>query len=270
MKKSLIMFGALLAVSVCAAEVDEHTLFHCSFDEKLEADSAAGSTILKGHASITENNGGKSGEALIMKYDQCISPSEISGQYKFLIASPKDNINVKSGTLEMWIKMGDQAEKMPRAQIFSYLAAFTYTDMTMGQKSEWANLRISYHHFTKPQWTIQMELNDKHEKVVYKGADWMKNHPRSIILKHDITDWVSKKDWHHVAVTWEGKMVQLFIDGKLVDSQMTRFNGLLNTPVNTFYIGGQYGQSNMALPCFIDEFQISDIVRYKTDFTPGK
>lgn len=269
MKKSLLMLGALLAFSANAAEIDENTLFYCSFDEKLEADSAAGSTMLKGHASITENNGGKSGEALFIKYAQCTNPDEVTAQYKFLSAVPQKNCKQETGTLELWVRIGDQ-DKLPRAQIFSYLVDFCNYNSKFGQKAEWASLRLSYHHFQKPQWTLQFEMNDKDADRLYQGADWMKNHARTISLKHDVTEWVAKKDWHHVAVTWEGKLIQLFIDGKLVDSKETRFNGLLNKPLSSLYIGGLYGASNMALPCYIDELQISDVVRYKTDFTPGK
>ncbi len=270
-KKFLTMCAFCAGLEVCADGIDEHTLFYCSFDQKLEADSAAGGTSLKGHAAITENKGGKAGEALIVRNAECVSPSEINGPYKFLQAQPKGNYNAKTGTVEMWVKLGEaRKNQMPKAELFTVLFLLARGD-NFGQIAEWATLRLVYNHWStiKTKWYLEFEINDKDTPREFKGSDWNKNSIRAVRGKCPIESW-TEKEWHHVALTWNKKQIQLFVDGKLVNSQNTRFDGILKEPANRLFIGGSYGAGNYALPCLIDELRISDNVRCKTDFIPGK
>jgi hypothetical protein len=270
-RKALTMCAFCAGFAVCVAGVDDHTLFYCSFDQKLKADFAVGATSLKGQAAITKNKGGKVGEALIVRNAECVSPFEVKGPYKFLQALPKGNYNTKTGTVEMWVKMGEPKKtNMPKSELYTVLLLLARSD-NFGQKAEWMTLRLVYNHWSsiKAKWYLEFEINDKDAPREFKGADWVKNHLRACRYKFPIESW-TEKEWHHVALTWNKKQFQLFIDGKLVNSMNTRFDGILKEAANQLFIGGNYGTGNYALPCLIDELQISDNVRYENDFIPGK
>ncbi len=274
MKKIIIGCLFCAGLSVMGTEADEHTLFYCSFDKKLEADSAAGANSFKGHASLTTDNGGKFGEALIIRDEECVSPSEIKALYKFLKAQPKDNYNAKTGTLEMWFKLGAPVKNFPDkvSNLSSVLYSISHYD-NFGQPSQWMTLRLVYSRWQinlgKNRWFIEVEINDKDKPRQYNGQDWLKNQKRAERFRYIIDHW-TEKEWHHLAFTWDKQQFQLFVDGKSVAARKCRFNGILAEPATKLLIGGSYGKENYALPCLIDELHVSDIVRYQKDFTPGK
>lgn len=76
-------------------------------------------------------------------------------------------------------------------------------------------------------------------------------------VAYNISDWQSES-WHHVAATWSGHNIALYIDGVLRDSSSSA-----NVPdvlSGSFYIGSTTGGNEQANADF-DEFRISDIPR---------
>jgi len=71
-------------------------------------------------------------------------------------------------------------------------------------------------------------------------------------------------EWHHLAGTYDGTTVKLYVDGKLVGS--ANKSGAIGTNSNDITIGGN------GWPAYfngvIDEVRISNVVRYTANFTP--
>ncbi len=100
--------------------------------------------------------------------------------------------------------------------------------------------------------------------------------------------------WHHIAATWDlpRAHLQLFVDGKLVGSRgpgdkpwagslahtaPTKTKGLgisdqdnRTMPMQAFIGGDQTWSEGRAAEAVLDEFRISDAVRYLADFTPPR
>ena len=72
-------------------------------------------------------------------------------------------------------------------------------------------------------------------------------------------------DWHHVAFVSHSGTVTLYIDGRAVDSGATKN---VSFPNQDFVIGGRTIGTNVNNENYLDEFRISDIARWTSDFTP--
>jgi len=72
-----------------------------------------------------------------------------------------------------------------------------------------------------------------------------------------VADWRAG-DWHHLAITWQGVDMSLFVDGWLV--AQTSCGGTAQPTASTFYIGSGIG-GELAVDALIDELRISDIPR---------
>ena len=73
--------------------------------------------------------------------------------------------------------------------------------------------------------------------------------------------------WYNLAVTYNGSIMKMFLDGNLI--QETAATGLIASNTYPLTIGGQNGNFwNRNLNGQIDEVRISSIARYSTNFTP--
>ena len=73
--------------------------------------------------------------------------------------------------------------------------------------------------------------------------------------------------WYNLAVTYDGSIMKMFLDGSLV--QQTVGTNLIEANTFPLTIGGQNGNFwNRNLNGQIDEIRISSIARYDTNFTP--
>jgi hypothetical protein len=70
--------------------------------------------------------------------------------------------------------------------------------------------------------------------------------------------------WTHFAVTWDGSKVCMYIDGTLQGSYT---DATITFSPSTFYIGSS--TTSNAWTGYIDEFRISNIVRWTGNFTPS-
>jgi hypothetical protein len=76
-------------------------------------------------------------------------------------------------------------------------------------------------------------------------------------VAYNVGHWQSE-EWHHVAATWEGNTIALYVDGQQQDSSDTA--GTPDTQADLMYIGSSAWHDQQA-NAEIDEFRISDIPR---------
>ncbi|MGQ9787564.1 MAG: LamG-like jellyroll fold domain-containing protein, partial [Anaerolineae bacterium] len=76
-------------------------------------------------------------------------------------------------------------------------------------------------------------------------------------VAYNIAHWQAG-EWHHIAATWEGTSIALFVDGQQRDSSNTA--RLPDTLADTIYIGSSLWHDQQA-NAVIDELRISDIPR---------
>ncbi len=76
--------------------------------------------------------------------------------------------------------------------------------------------------------------------------------------------------WFHVAVSYDGNMARLFLNGKLVDSSSNP-NFKLSSSTTALNIGARYWDGySRYLDGKLDEIRISDTARYINNFTPDR
>ena len=223
---------------------DEHTLFLCHYNSSLDADYAKGDPRGMGKANLTSGGNGYFGEGLVAskKYK-----GEIQGivlGFKGLSYDISKNLNLDEGTLEMWVNLLVDLEKMKgtRRVLFRY----------------------RYVQQKKVKRQVMLYIGENLRLIFYesKGGDnWASQTCAGTI------NW-KKGEWHHIAVTWSKKKGEkaLFVDGVL--QQKGPFRGLPE-PSQDFpkmYIGSGTEGGIWALEGIIDEFRISNIVRYTDNF----
>ena len=79
---------------------------------------------------------------------------------------------------------------------------------------------------------------------------------------------ITSNTWAHIAVVRYQGEYMLFVDGKLYQKEY--MNPKINN--NIFAIGARYSSGNTSAPVdfYIDEFRISNIARWTSDFTPNE
>lgn len=80
------------------------------------------------------------------------------------------------------------------------------------------------------------------------------------------SDLVALNSWNHVALTFDGTVSRLFLNGKL---QSSNSNLISVTDLGTIVIGTTAGGYTYQYHGYIDELRISNIARWSSDFTPG-
>jgi hypothetical protein len=78
---------------------------------------------------------------------------------------------------------------------------------------------------------------------------------------------VKPREWHHIAITYDGGNMCCWIDGMNSSSNGTGFGAISNAN-SKLYIGGAPTGERSYFHGEIKEVRISDIARYKNDFTP--
>jgi len=79
---------------------------------------------------------------------------------------------------------------------------------------------------------------------------------------------VEKEKWTHVATTWDGKLVLMYVNGKKSSVKKEIVGKALNVTNSTFKVGRRLrGEpSHSAFFGFIDEVRVSKVLRYTEDF----
>jgi hypothetical protein len=81
----------------------------------------------------------------------------------------------------------------------------------------------------------------------------------------NVADWKAG-EWHHLAFTWEGTAMVLYVDGRVVAQAICE--GVANPGASSFYVGSGIG-GNQSVDGIIDEFRISDMPRLGNSDTAG-
>ncbi len=77
------------------------------------------------------------------------------------------------------------------------------------------------------------------------------------------TNTVSLNVWQHVAGTYDGSMIRLYVNGLLVDSQSVNVN--FSSGLQNLTIGNWSNSGNRAFPGIIDEVRIWNVVRTRAE-----
>lgn len=83
-------------------------------------------------------------------------------------------------------------------------------------------------------------------------------------LVYNFKDYFKQGDWNHIAVTSENKYHRFFINGMMIGSR-PNFNPYLR--IHNLCIGGRQGPGQ-ATDGYYDEFRISNVARWTSNFTP--
>jgi len=260
-----ILFG-LCRITVAGPLVaDDHTLFLAHYDKSLTADFAKGNArTVAGAAAITSGKKGKFDEGVNCTTGPATDANGQSIQFTQLSYDSKNNIDLARGTVEFWTRLADAGNVLPGKLRLRY-----FFDIPTSEKDSVSNIiRV----------TIVMTERD--------GTQILYAFPGTLIAQGVSTGhgesisipilWRSD-EWHHIAFTWDGTRAVLFADGK-ASAPLPLPGGLFGgNKTNTdalegvFLIGGLFksGPGN-APDGVIDEFRISNNVRYINDFDPSK
>lgn len=226
MRTAAVALAVLAVACMTAIAAPEGLLFYASFDEGFRPDHAAGPTTAVAQCSITEDGGGRTGEALIAR-------SGFRGIEPFL--SPwyltAGNIDREHGTIEMWINPGEHLFEDPDDRRI-YIHWWVERDRHLAPK------------------VFRIDTNDGNLRVFEQDvADGdYSNHMVTPI------DW-QPGDWHHVAYTWSGEDRVVYIDG--VEANRSEPGRGLPTLGHFFRIGaGNWGFGYAE--ALVDEVRIWD------------
>lgn len=76
---------------------------------------------------------------------------------------------------------------------------------------------------------------------------------------------ITNGSWHHYAIVSDGSNVHLYVNGNKVTSAAIKSVSFLSTDLT---IGGRTSNNNVPNGNYLDEFRISNIVRWTGNFTP--
>lgn len=189
---SAVLAALAVACGVALAGPDG-LLFYASFDDGFRPDVAAGSGTAVAQCSITNDGGGRTGEALI-------AHSGFRGIEPFL--SPwyltAGNIDRDSGTIELWIKPSEGLFDDPQERRI-YIHWWVERDRHLAPKvfridTRGGNLRVFE----------QDVADDEYSNHMVTPVDWRPG------------------EWHHVAYTWSDGQRVVYIDGDEVNRSSPR------------------------------------------------
>lgn len=81
---------------------------------------------------------------------------------------------------------------------------------------------------------------------------------------YNFKNYFKQGDWNHIAVTSENNYHRFFINGNMIDSKQN-YSPYLRT--HNLCIGGRQGEGQ-ATEGYYDEFRISNVARWTSNFTP--
>ena len=251
----------ILAGTVLSGELvpDDKTLFLCNFNDKIDADFAKGAAgRLKGNAGITRDKGGKYGEGLICKEGMVSTILGIDTPYYQMDFPMAGNINLKEGTLEFWTKM-DFSRKLPEGKDFCLYYFIDIPTNLTDQKGLQKRVTL----------VVQEIRGASPEKIPGKEVFHYFMGTGEAITSS--VEW-QPNEWHHVAITWNETETSLFLDGRKIGSKPLKgglFEGKQSVCKESFLIGGLWNSLSSSGPDgVLDEFRISNTVRYTDNFTP--
>ena len=246
MKKGLVLglFCLMMMVHNLWAQPfspDENTLFLCHFDKTIAPDYAKGNKefLKKSSAKLTRE--GKFGSALFASRKPSIDifdPTDYLQKKPFLGINyfSEGNIDSKMGTIEMWVKPYFSLGAPDKIHVY-YLFS-TKTDE--GGK-----------------FIIALITGAEKQGVVFSISD-----PGENLKEYGRVDWkvgLTTEKWHHIAFTWDEKELSIWFDNEKRGSRSRP----ASFPVGkTFAIGGSGYKARGITDGLIDEFRISNIIRY--------
>lgn len=239
--------------------VDTNTLFLAHFNKSTDADFANGSpSHSRGTGGLSRGGGGKYGEALVCQTGTVTTPSGDSATYQQMAFSLDDNLDLRKGTLEFWLK----CDFSKKAAGPNGLKLFYLFDIPSHLKNQSGNQRRMtvvvrevlegdgktkryFHYFAGME--LQSRINSEGVPIEWKAGEW-----------------------HHVAVTWNDKEAALFLDGAKQGTDSISgglFGADRSACEGMFWVGGLSNASD-AHEGLIDELRISNTLRYGDDFKP--
>lgn len=230
-----------MVFSSIAAQAESGLIFEADFTKSLNAKHAEGDpTAHTGTAQLTKEGG---------MFGKDADPS----LYQTVIFSREANINPDAGTLEFWFRPADDDAEAPVRYLF---------DLPTSVQNEAGNLQ---------RFVIAISGTGQERTLnVFPGNQG----PNAVIAVP--VSWDTKK-WHHVALTWDGSTVRLFLDGKEVADKPTGgglFDGDSDLKTAIGQIFGIGGLTDAAIAnsanAEITGFKIFDHPVYERDFQPKR
>ncbi|NLO05648.1 MAG: hypothetical protein GX131_07425 [candidate division WS1 bacterium] len=217
--RSVIFCSFMLVIAAVAAvmaqtPIDQHTTFMASFDNKVEPDYAAGDwrAAPSGEVELVD---GRFGQALHI-------PSGRSVAY-----NAGDKINLSAGTIEFWLLWTEE------------LAAGEGSAGVFSMVTPEAGNYVNFNKIASGRLGMPVKQGPPGEgEWTWKRVDI------------DPSGWETPS-WHHLAGTWEGGDIALYVDGELVGTE-TGGVGFVEAP-EQFSLGRG--------PLTVDELRISSIAR---------
>ena len=81
---------------------------------------------------------------------------------------------------------------------------------------------------------------------------------------------VTPNAWHHVAFTYDGSRIRIWLDGVLDGTSASDYTGGITGTDTGIYVGTYYSQGYGAFPGLVSGVRVSNSVRYTTTFTPAR
>lgn len=168
--------------------------------------------------------------------------------YGRVLYPAEGNIEIEEGTIEFRLALlFDPEETFKDESQYRLNASLFYLEWP-GEKRNGAIAISCYTNFTRGKYYCNLGIsvaNTKNELL-----------PLGTV----INDW-KKGQWHHIAFTWKGKEMRLYIDGKEIKEtrreQPEPFDGDIGKGKG-IYLGDRFGNTGRVL---FDDFRISSIAR---------
>lgn len=254
MRKSRIIRGGITVVAMIAVslnmtrhlhagefKLDEHTLLLGHFNETaLKADYANGNESFAGSARLAEGYYGKGADLRVKGcypdyMRTCDLPTPFFSKWGFW---PVGNFNYYQGTLEFFFNLDENDTKYGNL-VWAYNGGLYYSYVKL-RDGKTLSLR----------WSCL-------KKLIIEDT---------IHLDKELTP----GEWHHFAMTWCESELAVWLDGRCVGSyDISGGVGLCaSRAIQPVWIGSEHWETNYT-SMIIDEFRISNIVRYQHDFEPN-
>ncbi|MBI2641353.1 S8 family serine peptidase, partial [Candidatus Roizmanbacteria bacterium] len=114
-----------------------------------------------------------------------------------------------------------------------------------------------------PYWVY---LNSQKQFVYGSGENDIGQYQESILFHLTSKFFLQKNNWYHFAITFNGSISRVFLNGQLMDEIRTKYPIDDGSPLAIGFL------PNVGFPFLgeVDELRISNIIRYKEEFTPLK
>lgn len=157
-----------------------------------------------------------------------------------------DNVDLREGTIECWVRFGiDVAEFLPAKDFKTLAVLFDF----QGEKGT-----MAASHFVGSTFG-----NDK-------GGWYFRPGPKPMLLPIAAVAIWKKGEWHHIAFSWRAKMMRLYMDGKEAsnrDQQASLQDGFGVVTDQLLMFGDKW---NVGAPFVLDDLRVSTIARKPEEF----